>query len=204
MVKSPQVDQYILNARPFAQPILQHLRTLVHHACPGVEEKIKWSMPHFDYAGSPMVHMAAFKAHCAFGFWKAALMKDQSLVATAKEEIAMGHLGKINSLEDLPADKKIIAWIKEAMKLNEAGQKVARKTTAKTAIAMPPYFKLALSKNLLAKEYFDTFSASAQREYLEWVTEAKTEATRNKRLVQAIEWIAEGKKRNWKYERTNP
>lgn len=201
MSASLQIDQYILKAQPFAQPILHHLRALIHHACPEVEEKIKWSMPHFDYKGSPLVHMAAFKQHCAFGFWKAALMKDKSLLENAKQETAMGHLGKITSLKDLPPDKKIIAYIKEAMKLNEAGIKVQKIIKPKADIPLPDDFNLLLKKNKKATAVFQAFSPSCRREYLEWIVDAKAEATRIKRMTQAIEWMAEGKKRNWKYEK---
>lgn len=201
MSASLQIDQYILKAQPFAQPILHHLRALIHHACPEVEEKIKWSMPHFDYKGSPLVHMAAFKQHCAFGFWKAALMKDKSLLENAKQEAAMGHLGKITSLKDLPPDKKIIAYIKEAMKLNEAGIKVQKIIKPKADIPLPDDFNLLLKKNKKATAVFQAFSPSCRREYLEWIVDAKAEATRIKRMTQAIEWMAEGKKRNWKYEK---
>jgi uncharacterized protein YdeI (YjbR/CyaY-like superfamily) len=201
MSASLQIDQYILKAQPFAQPILHHLRALIHHACPEVEEKIKWSMPHFDYKGSPLVHMAAFKQHCAFGFWKAALMKDKSLLENAKQETAMGHLGKISSLKDLPSDKKIIAYIKEAMKLNEAGIKVEKIIKPKADIPLPDDFNLLLKKNKKAMLVFQAFSPSCRREYLEWIVDAKAEATRIKRMTQAIEWISEGKKRNWKYEK---
>lgn len=203
MSATVQIDNYILKAQPFAQPILHHLRALIHHACPEVEEKIKWSMPHFDYKGGPLVHMASFKQHCAFGFWKAALMKDATLLQNAKEEKAMGHLGKITSLKDLTSDKKIIAWIKEAMKLNDAGIKIPKNKSphSREEIQFPDYFKKALNKNLIARTNFDAFSPSCKREYLEWITEAKTEITRDKRMAQAIEWISEGKKRNWKYEK---
>lgn len=201
MTTSTQIDQYIFKMQPFAQPILNHLRALVHHACPEVEEKMKWSFPHFEYKGQPLCDMAGFKQHCSFGFWKAALMKDKVLIENARKETAMGHLGKISSLKDIPSDKKMLAWIKEAMKLNDAGIKVARVITAKKEIKAPSYFTDALKKNLLAKENFDGFNPSARREYLEWITEAKTEATRDKRMAQAIQWMSEGKRRHWKYEK---
>lgn len=201
MRENPQLDNYILNAQPFAQPILHHLRALVHHACPEVEEKMKWSMPHFDYKKAPLCGMAAFKQHCAFGFWKAALMKDRKLLENANDEKAMGHLGKITSLKDLPSDKKIIAWIKEAMVLNDKGIKVEKVAKEKPMIETPDYFLKELKKNKEALKKFNAFTQSCKREYLEWITDAKTEATRDKRMYQAIEWIGEGKKRNWKYEK---
>jgi uncharacterized protein YdeI (YjbR/CyaY-like superfamily) len=205
MKKEPRVDAYIKNAQPFAQPILKHIRGLVHKACPDVEEKIKWSFPHFDYKGGPMCHMASFKQHCAFGFWKAALMKDaEKLVETAKSEVAMGHMGKITSLKDLPSDKILLGYIKEAMKLNEAGLKVPKKAVTETdrkELTTPDYLNAALQKNKKAKQTFDAFSYSNKKEYITWLEEAKTEATRLKRLADAVAWMSEGKIRNWKYQK---
>ena len=195
------IDAYIAKSADFAKPILNHLRKLIHEACPDVEERVKWSMPHFDYKKSPLCHMAAFKQHAAFGFWKASLMKDKTLLETAQSETAMGHLGKITSLKDLPSDKKIIAWIKEAMKLNDEGIKLSTKNTvAKKETATPEFFIKAIKKNKKAFITFESFSPSAKREYVDWVTSAKTEETKISRLTQAVEWMAEGKKRNWKYE----
>lgn len=200
--KIKAIDDYITKSADFAKPILQHIRELIHKACPDVEEKIKWSMPFFDYKGEMMCYMAAFKQHMAFGFWKAALMKDQVLVANAKTEEAMGHLGRITSLKNLPSDKKMIAWIKEAMKLNDEGKKITRpKPTQRKELEMPVYFTKALQKNKKAKQVFDNFAYSHKKEYLQWVIEAKTEETKNKRIALAIEWIAEGKLRNWKYDK---
>jgi len=196
--RDKRIDSYILKSADFAVPILNHLRELVHTACPDVAETMKWSFPHFDYKGV-MCSMASFKRHCAFGFWKASLMKDKTLVENAKSESAMGHLGNITSLKDLPSDKKMIAYIKEAMKLNESGAKVEKPKMAKKEIPMPDYFGRALSKNKKAKKAFDDFSPSHRREYLEWITEAKTEVTRKKRMTKALEWLEEGKARNWKY-----
>lgn len=200
MKTSTQIDAYILKSQPFAQPILNHVRALMHHACPDVVETMKWSMPHFDYKGA-MCYMAAFKQHCTFGFWKASLMKDAVLMQNAAKENSMGHLGRITSLKDLPSDKKIISYIKEAMKLNDAGIKVDRKLAVKKELIVPDYLMAALKKNLAAKDTFDAFSVSCKREYVDWIVDAKTEATRIKRMTQAIEWMQEGKKRNWKYEK---
>lgn len=197
--KDKRVDDYIKKAQPFAQPILTHLRELVHKACPEVEETMKWSFPHFDYKGV-MCSMAAFKQHCAFGFWKAALMKHTILMDNAKSEVAMGHLGRITSLKDLPSDKTLISYIKEAKKLNDDGVKLPAKIkTAQKSIEAPAELIAALRKNKVAQAIFDAFSPSHKREYIEWITEAKTEATKEKRLTQAIEMMAEGKSRNWKY-----
>jgi uncharacterized protein YdeI (YjbR/CyaY-like superfamily) len=200
--KEKAIDTYIAKSADFAKPILNHIRELVHTTCPDAEEKMKWSFPHFDYKGEMMCSMAAFKQHASFGFWKAALMKDPVLLETAKSETAMGHLGKLASMKDLPSDKKMIAWIKEAMKLNEQGLKVAKpKATEKKELTVPDYFLKALAKNKKAKQVFDKASYSYQKEYVMWLTEAKTEETRNSRMATALEWIAEGKGRNWKYER---
>jgi len=200
--KEKAIDGYIAKSAAFARPIMNHIRELVHNACPEVEEKMKWSFPHFDYKGEMMCSMAAFKQHAAFGFWKAALMKDPILRETAQSEVAMGHLGRLTSLKDLPSDKKMTAWIKEAMKLNEEGKKVIKpKTTEKKELVVPDYFSNAISKNKKAKKIFDEGSYSFRKEYVLWVAEAKTEETRNSRLKTSIEWIAEGKARNWKYER---
>lgn len=199
MNTNPLVDEYIKNAQPYAQPIIVHLRKLVHKACPTVEEKIKWGMPSFEYKGL-MCGFAAFKNHCTFGFWKASLMKDPMLMANAKSEVAMGHLGRITSLKDLPGDAKIIGYIKEAMKLNDERAKVVKpKTTVKKELIIPSDILISIKKNKKAFLFFEAFSTSNKRDYIEWITEAKTDATREKRQTQAIEWIAEGKPRNWKY-----
>jgi uncharacterized protein YdeI (YjbR/CyaY-like superfamily) len=199
--KNKAIDTYIAKSADFAKPILNHLRELVHAACPDVEEKTKWGMPHFDYKGEMMCSMAAFKGHAVLGFWKAALMKDPVLKETAQSEVAMGHLGRITSLKDLPADKKITGWIKEAMQLNDKGIKLPAKTksTEKKELIAPDYFIKAIAKNKKAAATFDGFSYSHKKEYIEWITEAKTEETRNKGMTQAIEMMAEGKSRNWKY-----
>lgn len=196
--RDTRIDNYILKSADFAIPILNHLRELVHAACPQVEETMKWSFPHFDYKGI-MCSMASFKYHCAFGFWKASLMKDKTLDQNAKSQTAMGHLGKITSLKDLPSDRKMISYVKEAMKLNEAG-KLEKVKMVKKEIPIPAYFIRALSKNKKAKKAFDEFSPSHRREYLEWITEAKTEATRDKRTATTLQWLEEGKSRNWKYK----
>jgi len=198
--KEKRIDAYILKSADFAIPILNHLRELVHLACPDVEEKIKWGMPFFDYKGEGLCNMASFKQHCAFGFWKASLMKDKALMDHAKSETSMGHLGRITSLADIPSDKKMIGYIKEAMKLNDAGVKVKKvKPSTDKTLEAPEYFVKALKTNKSAQTTFDAFSYSAKKEYVTWIVEAKTEDTRNKRIEQALEWMAEGKQRNWKY-----
>ena len=144
VTKEKAIDAYIAKSADFAKPILLHIRDLVHKACPDVDEKMKWSFPHFDYKGEMMCSMAAFKQHAVFGFWKAALMKDPVLIENARLETAMGHLGKITALKDLPSDKKITAWIKEAMALNDKGIKLPAKEKPtekeKKELAVPDYF----------------------------------------------------------------
>lgn len=197
--KNSKVDAYIAKAAPFAQPVLKHLRRLIHKACPPVAENIKWGMPSFEYKGM-LCGFASFKQHCSFGFWKAALMKDKILMENARSETAMGHLGKITSLKDLPPDKKIIAWIREAMKLNEEGKKIVKaKPVTEKELVIPVAILTAIRKNKKAGIVFEKFSPSARKEYIDWITEAKAAETKNRRLTQAIEWIAEGKPRNWKY-----
>jgi uncharacterized protein YdeI (YjbR/CyaY-like superfamily) len=201
--KEKAIDAYIAKSADFAKPILEHLRELVYKACPDAAEKMKWSFPHFDYKGEMMCSMAAFKQHAVFGFWKAALMKDPILIKNAQSEVAMGHLGRITSLKDLPSDKKIIAWIKEAMDLNDKGIKLAPKPKSieKKEILLPDYFTKALHKNKKALQLFTAFSYAHKKEYIEWITAAKTEETRNKRIAGGIEMIAEGKNLNWKYNK---
>jgi uncharacterized protein YdeI (YjbR/CyaY-like superfamily) len=199
--KDKRIDAYISKSAEFAKPILNHLRKLVHAACPNVQETIKWSFPHFDYKGM-MCSMAAFKNHCAFGFWKSSIMKDAKELR-GKNEDAMGHLGKITSLKDLPPDKKITAWIKEAMKLNDDDVKLPerKKTDLKKDVEIPAELQKELESNTNAATKFNSLSPSHKREYIEWINEAKTEATKAKRIDTTIEWVSEGKSRNWKYMR---
>ncbi len=199
-VTDPRVDAYIDKAEPFARPVLEHLRSLVHRACPEVKETIKWGFPHFEYKGL-LCSMASFKQHCAFGFWKAALMTDAEQFLNKMGNTGMGHFDRITSISDLPKDKTMISYIREAMKLNDDGIQLQKKKNSKGPVEIPTEFSSALKQNKKAKDHFDKFSASAQREYIEWITEAKTEATRNKRIDTAVEWISEGKGRNWKYEK---
>lgn len=201
--KDPRIDAYILKSAEFARPILEHLRALVHKACPGAEETIKWGFPHFMYNNAILCNMAAFKQHCSFGFWKAPLMKDPGKLLVSVGETSMGHFGRITTLKDLPAGKVLMAYIKEAAKLNEEGVKVPVKKAAKEAaprmLEVPADLTKALSRSKAAKKTFDAFSYSNKKEYVQWITEAKTEETRKKRLDTAIEWMSEGKPRMWKY-----
>ncbi|KEQ29432.1 YdeI/OmpD-associated family protein [Pedobacter antarcticus] len=196
----PRIDKYIDDAAEFAKPILNHLRTLVHQACPEMKETMKWSFPHFEYKGT-VCSMAAFKQHCAFGFWKAALLPPatQELRSSASAN-AMGQLGKICSLNDLPTDDLLISSIKFAVQLNEEGVKLKKKPASpKTELLIPEDFANLLAQAIAAKNHFENFSYSQRKEYLQWITEAKTKATREKRMQTAVEWLADGKIRNWKY-----
>ncbi len=200
--KNPAFDTYIEKSADFAKPILNHLRSLVHKACPAADEKIKWGFPHFEYKNDMLCHFASFKNHCAFGFWKGSLMKDQWLKENAESENAMGHYGKITSLKDLPADKIIIAHIKEAMRLNDEGIKAPRTKQGKISpVETPEYFLKEIKTNKKSLVNWEKFSNSHKKEYVEWIIEAKRDETRDKRMEQAIEWIAEGKGRNWKYQK---
>jgi uncharacterized protein YdeI (YjbR/CyaY-like superfamily) len=203
---NPKVDAYIAKAQPFAQPILNHLRQLMHKGCPGLEEALKWSHPFFLYRGTIVAHMVAFKEHCAFGFWGeeiGAVLRDSGYV----EEDSKGKLGRITTVTDLPPEKVLLGWVREAAAFIDSGQHtspiVARNKAVKTRKPAPkasPEFAAALKKNKKAAAVFDAFRPSCKREYVEWIAEAKRDETRDKRIAQAIEWLAEGKQRNWKYQ----
>jgi hypothetical protein len=189
-----RVDAYIAKSAEFARPILEHIREVVHAACPDVVETMKWSFPHFDYKGM-MCAMSAFKEHCAFGFWKGSLLVPNS----GGEEKAMGQFGRIVKLSDLPSKKVLAGYIKQAMKLNDEGVKSPSRMKPKAPkpeLAVPDELTSALAANHAARATFEKFSPSHKREYVEWITEAK--ATRARRLQTALEWMAEGKPRNWK------
>ena len=202
MTRDPRIDAYIERAAPFAQPILIRIRELVHEACPQVEETIKWSMPTFVHAGGILCGMAAFKQHASFGYWKHALVVGEGGQADVKPRDGMGSYGKMASLKDLPPKKIMIAHIRKAMRLNEDGVKTptSRKSAPKPPPQTPDDLAAALAKNGAAQTTFDAFPPGCKREYIEWIVEAKREETRAKRLAQTVQWLAEGKRRNWKYE----
>ena len=194
----PRIDAYIARQADFAKPILEYVRAVVHEACPAVEETLKWSAPSFVHAGGILCGMAAFKQHASFGFWKHALV-----VGDGEPREGMGSYGKLASIEDLPPRKQLLANIRKAMKLNEEGVKTpaGRKSAMpKPPVPAPADLTAALKKNARAKATFEAFPPGQKREYIAWLTEAKREETRQKRLALAIEWMAEGKRRNWKYE----
>jgi uncharacterized protein YdeI (YjbR/CyaY-like superfamily) len=190
--RDPRVDAYIGKAAEFAQPILTHLRDVVHTASPDIEETIKWGVPHFTYKGN-LCLMAAFREHCRFGFWK------ESLVTGNGSDGGMGR--KITSVEELPSDRELVAQIRKAAKLNDEGVKVRRTARPKPALRAPAAFMAAVRKNKKALAAYTAFSPSHKREYIEWIAEAKGEDTRKRRIETAVQWIAEGKARNWKYAR---
>jgi uncharacterized protein YdeI (YjbR/CyaY-like superfamily) len=197
--RDPRIDAYIAKSAGFAQPILTHIRDVVHAACPDVEETMKWSFPHFLYKGM-LCSMAAFKEHCAFGFWKGSLILEGGDGAGGDEK-GMGQFGRITGVGDLPSRKVLTGYIKKAMKLNDEGVKAPARTKPKVArkLVIPDALSRALQANDKARETFEKFPPSHKREYADWIAEAKTEATRARRVETAIAWMAEGKSRNWKY-----
>jgi uncharacterized protein YdeI (YjbR/CyaY-like superfamily) len=196
--KDARIDAYIAKAQPFARPILKHIRATVMSASPVLEETLKWGHPSFMHHGI-VCGMAAFKQHVTFGFWKGKLLLDTKGLPVDE---AMGQFGRITSVSDLPSARAIAGYVKKAMKLNEDGVVVKREVKARKPIAMPAVLRSALAKAPKARATYDGLSPSHRREYLEWVTEAKTDATRDKRIATTIEWLSEGKHRNWKYERS--
>lgn len=198
--KDPRVDAYIARSAAFAKPVLKHLRAVVRATCPDAEETLKWGSPTFMYEGM-LCGMAAFKQHVTFGFWKHALMVDRDL--PKPEQKAMGQFGRITSVADLPSDAVMRRLVKQAMALNEQGIKLPTRARPKGAreLDVPSYFMGAVRRNKKALETFKGFSYSMKKEYVEWVVEAKTDTTRTRRLETAVAWMAEGKNRNWKYER---
>ena len=198
--KDSRVDACIAKSAPFAQPILKHIRKLVHAGCPEVEETIKWQFPSFMYKGM-LCGMAAFKNHCTFGFWKHELIFGKEKLAANGEERGMGQFGRITSLSDLPKDAVLLGYIKEAVRLNDEGIKAPSraKPKKKAPLVVPDYFMKELKKNKKALAVFEGFSYSHKKEYTEWIAEAKAEDTRKRRLETAIQWMTEGKARNWKY-----
>lgn len=193
----PKVDAYIGKAKPFAQPILEHLRELVHRACPEVEESVKWSQPFFSYKGTILANMAGFKEHCHFGFW------DKGMAEELRNS-GDGPLKRIVTLKELPADKQMLTWIRQTAAHVDDGTYrspiAEREKKVKPEAKVPADLTAALKKNKAAHAAFAKFSPSCRREYVQWIEEAKREETRAKRVATAVEWITEGKQRNWKYQ----
>jgi uncharacterized protein YdeI (YjbR/CyaY-like superfamily) len=195
----PEVDVYIEDAADFARPILRKLRELFHQACPEIEESIKWSSPFFEHKGI-VGYMTAFKQHVSYGFWKADLMTDPAGILRRAGKARAARL-KAASVEDLPADSVLIQYIEEAVDLNQRGVKVSRTQpdSKREKLTIPDDLAAALAENAKARTCFADLSYGRRKDYVEWITEAKREATRRKRLATALEWLAEGKPRNWKY-----
>ena len=201
--KDQQVDKYIDEAPPFARPILKHLRKLVHQVIPEVQESIKWKVPAFGYKGL-FGGMSAFKAHVGLAIWSAPALRDTHGILgdpTTMGYKAMGKLGRITSMDELPPDEAIVDLLEQAKEVHDSGKKSAKAKPVKAAIEVPDHFVKALKAHKNAWKNFEAFSPSKKREYVEWITGAKTEKTRESRMATAVEWIAEGKSRNWKYER---
>ncbi|HUN66134.1 MAG TPA: DUF1801 domain-containing protein [Bacteroidota bacterium] len=199
--KDPRIDKYIAGAGAFARPILSHLRSLVHSASPGVTETMKWGMPFFEYHGI-VGGMGAFKSHCTFFLWKPSKLNDPEGILKKKERAAMGQFGRLTGLKDLPADRHLREFIRQICRRNEAGElpKPVRRTK-KGPVVVPAGLMTALRKNRRALRAFGEFSDAHRREYSEWISEAKREETRAKRIATAVRWISTGKGRNWRYEK---
>ena len=204
-VRIPEVDTYIAKAADFAKPVLQHLREIVHQAAPGVVEEIKWSRPFFVYKGVILGNMSAFKAHCSFGLWGAEMAQHLRADGVASSD-GMGTFGRIASVDQLPAKKQLVAYVQEAARKIADGERTKafeRPQANRVAKAEPPVpeaLVLALEKHKLAAKQFAAMSPSCRKEYSVWIAEAKRDETRERRVAQAVEMIAEGKGRNWKYE----
>lgn len=196
--RDARIDTYIARSAPFARPILAHIRDVVHEACPSCEETIKWGFPNFVYDGRILCSMAAFKAHCTFGFWKG----DQ-VTGAPREEGAMGSFGRITAVSDLPARRTLVSLVRKAMKVSEQRATAPKKAPSKPRpeLPVPPDLASALRRNAKANATFAAFPPSQRREYIEWISDAKSDDTRQRRLETTLEWLAAGKRRNWKYEK---
>ena len=196
MSRDPRVDAYIARAQPFARPILEHVRSRVHAAVPEVEETLKWSAPSFTIGGKILLMTAAFKAHAALNFWRG-----QELRGDQADADAMGQFGKLTSVKDLPPDKELDALIRKAAQLTASAPAPRKvKHAPKPPAELHPEFAAALKAAPKAKATLDGFPPSARRDYLDWIAEAKQDSTRQKRIATAVEWLAEGKRRHWKYQ----
>ena len=203
VARNPDVDAYIAKAAPFAQPILTHVRELVHKAVPGIAEEIKWSRPFFVYQGIILGNVSAFKAHCSVGLWGediAAKLRDEGKLVSN----AMGSLGRLTSVAELPADKDLIGYWKVGAAAIDAGTRTVSfkrpQRVAKKEAEMPAELEAALKKNAKALKTFEAFPPSCRREYIDWIAGAKQAATRERRVVKAVAQMAEGKRHNWQYE----
>lgn len=199
--KNPRTDDYISRAEPFARPILKRLRRVVHKADPGIVEEIKWSFPNFTYKGKIICHMASFKEHCAFGLWFSSKLNDpDNILADSQKKGGMGSVGRIRTLDDIPSEDTLIRFIRDSIKMVEEGVKIKPERSVKDqTIKVPADLIMLLKRSRKASRVFDGFSNTHRKEYIQWIEDAKTGITRKKRLETALEWISEGKPRNWKY-----
>lgn len=199
-MEDARVDEYVERAAEFARPILLHLRLLVHQACPEIDETIKWSRPFFVHRGTIIANMAAFKRHCSFGLWGPGM-------TPLSTDGAGGSLARIESLAGLPEDAAIVAMVRDAIKRVGNTGAAATKGRVKAVsedIAVPQDLALALAEIDGAIAHFEALSPSCKREYVLWIEEAKRKETRARRVGETARWIAEGKRRNWKYEAAEP
>lgn len=197
-----KVDAYIAKSEGFAKPILEHLRQIIHETCPDVEEDVKWGTPHYNYKGDYLCMMGGFKNHCSFSLYKAEFMKDKEITESVKAGKKFGYMDKLKSVSDLPPDKILVSLIKEAMVLNEQGIKKAKPVSSQPKILETPgYLMELINANEKVKAVWESQSNAFRKDYLVWITDAKTDATRKKRIEQSFEWIAEGKRRFWQYEK---
>lgn len=201
MKTDARVDLYIENTQDFAKPILEHLRTLIHDSCPDCEETIKWGFPHFMYQGKILCAMSAFKAHAAFGFWLENEMQTMQPLIKERQKNSMFQLGKLKNIDDLPSREILVSAIKEAMKLTENGTVIKKSKADMSEVIVPDDFQQRLNELDSAKGYFESFSLAQRRDYVNWINEAKTDNTRAKRINTSIEWLSEGKDKNWKYKK---
>ena len=206
--RDPRVDAYIAKSADFARPILQHIRAAIHEGCPDVVETIKWSRPAFDYRGAPLCGIAAFKEHCSLGFWHSPdLTLSGKPIGGPGEKGGMGNFGRIASVQDLPSRSALVKLVRQAAKLSEEGGRTVmtraspEKKSPPRPVVVPEDLSRALARNRKARDTFENFPPSHQREYVEWITGAKRDETRSKRVATALEWLVEGKPRNWKYMR---
>ncbi len=196
--KDPRVDAYVKFSAPFARPVLQRLRRLVHQGCPSVEETIKWNCPFFMYEEKILCFFAEFKAHISFGFWGPDM---KELIVGDGVKVGRGLLGRIKSNDDLPDDRTLLRYIKAAMTLHDSAPVARPPRKPKPAAVSPPELVQGLKRNPAAAAHWEKFPPSARRDYIEWITEARRDETREERLLTTLEWVAEGKRRNWKYEK---
>jgi uncharacterized protein YdeI (YjbR/CyaY-like superfamily) len=197
---NPKVDGYIAKLEDFAKPILEHLRQTILDTCPDAEEDIKWGTPHYAYKGDHLCMMGGFKNHCSFSLYKAEFMKDKEIADSVKAGKKFGYMDKVKSVSDLPSEKVLVSLIKEAMSINEQGiKKIMPKSEKPKILETPEYLVESLNANKKAKAVWESKSDAFRKDYLVWIIDAKTDATRQKRIEQSLEWIADGKVRFWQY-----